>query len=160
MSYMLRHICLNKFGYASLNAFENDAWRPIKGSKSYFNIIRKYWKSVEVYLGSLPRTGFKEKCCAQFVVSRERIKARPRELYELILEQMTDKKKNYQRAIHGKHSGWDLIHFWEAIWHYVFGEDARVNTARKYGYGIDRNVENGRRLSKLPVRTLKNFIAC
>jgi hypothetical protein len=160
MSYMLKHICLKKFGYASLNAFENDAWRLRKGSKSYFSIIRKYWKIVKPYLGDMPRTGFKEKCCAQFVVSRERIQARPRRLYELILEQMTDKKKNYQRAPHGKHSGWDLIHFWEAIWHYVFGEDALVKTRNKYGYGIDKNMESGRPLSKRPERTLKNFIAC
>ena len=160
MSYMLRHICLEKFGYASLNAFENAAWRPYKGSKSYFNIIRKYWKLVEPYLGDMPRTGFKEKCCAQFVVSRKRIQARPRRLYEIILEQMTDKKKDYRRAPHGKHSGWDLIHFWEAIWHYIFGEDALVRTRKKYGYGIDRDMESGRPLSKLPERTLKHFIAC
>ncbi|CAL6338560.1 unnamed protein product [Bathycoccus prasinos] len=160
MSYMLRHICLDKFEYASLNAFENDAWRSVKGSRSYFNIIKKYWKLVEPYLGPMPKNGFKEKCCAQFVVSRKRIKARPRAFYELILEQMTDKKKDYRRAPHGKNAGWDLIHFWEAIWHYIFGEEALVNTRKKYGYGIDKNRENGRPLSKLPERTLKNLVAC
>ena len=120
----------------------------------------KYWKLVEPYLGAMPKTGFKEKCCAQFVVSRERIWARPRELYELILEQMTDVGKNYHRAPHGKNSGWDLIHFWEAIWHYIFGEKAVVNTKRKYGFGIDVNIESGRPLSKIPERTLKSVIAC
>jgi len=160
MSYMLRHICLDKFEYASLNAFENEAWRRVKGAKSYFKIIRRYWKLVEPYLGPMPKYGFKEKCCAQFVVSRERIKARPRELYELILKQMTDPKKNYGRAPHGTNSGWDLIHFWEAIWHFIFGEDALVNTKKKYGYGIDKDAESGRLLSKRPERTLKNFIAC
>lgn len=139
MSYMLRHVCLDKFKYASLNAFESEAWRPIKGSRSYFNIIKRYWKLVEPYLGAMPKYGFKEKCCAQFVVSRERIKARPRELYELILNQMTDPKKSYRRAPHGKNPGWDLIHFWEAIWHYIFGEVALVNTRKKYGYGIDEH---------------------
>lgn len=160
MSYMLRHVCLKKFHYASLNAFENDAWRPRKGSRSYFNIIRRYWKLVEPYLGTMPKTGFKEKCCAQFVVSRGRIKERPRALYEMILKQMTDPTKNYHRASHGKNTGWDLIHFWEAIWHYIFGEKAVVNTKRKYGFGIDTNIENGRPLSKLPERTLKSVIAC
>ena len=160
MSYMLRNVCLDKFGYASLNAFENEAWRPVKGAKSYFNIIKRYWKLVEPYLGAMPKSGFKEKCCAQFVVSRERIKARPRELYELILKQMTDPKKDYRRAPHGRNSGWDLIHFWESIWHYIFGEDAVVNTRKKYGYGVDKNIETGRPLSKLPQRTLKLFIAC
>ena len=160
MSYMLRHICLNKFEYASLNAFENDAWRPVRGSRGYFNIIKKYWKLVEPYLGAMPKNGFKDKCCAQFVVSRERIKARPKELYELILEQMTDKNKNYRRAPHGKNSGWDLIHFWEAVWHYIFGEEAIINTRKKYGYDIDVNMESGRPLSKLPQRTLKHLIAC
>lgn len=160
MSYMLRHICLDKFEYASLNAFENEAWRPIKGARSYFNIIKRYWKLVEPYLGAMPKYGFKEKCCSQFVVSRKRIKARPRELYELILKQMTDPKKNYRRAPHGKNNGWDLIHFWEAIWHYIFGEDALINTRKKYGYGVDMNIETGHPLSKLPQRTLKLFIAC
>ena len=160
MSYMLRHVCLKKFQYASLNAFENDAWRLKKGSRSYFNIIRKYWKLVQPYLGTMPKTGFKEKCCAQFLVSRERIKERPRALYEMILKQMTDPSKNYRRASHGKNTGWDLIHFWEAIWHYIFGEKALVNTKRKYGFGIDMNIESGRPLSKLPERTLKLVIAC
>ena len=160
MSYMLRHICLEKFGYASLNAYEDEAWKPIKGSQKYFKIIRKYWKLVEPYLGAFPKNGFKEKCCAQFVVSRDRIKARPRGLYDMILEQMIDKKKNYKRAPHGKHSGWDLIHFWEAIWHYIFGENAIVNTRKKYGYGIDKDMEDGRPLNKVPARTLRNFIAC
>jgi hypothetical protein len=160
MSYMLRHICLHKFQYFSLNAFESDAWRPIKGSRDYFDIIRKYWKHVKPYLGALPKGGFREKCCAQFVVSRERIKARPRALYELILKLMTDPKKKYKREHHGKNDGWDLIHFWEAIWHYIFGEKALTNTRRKYGYGIDTNMESGRPLSKRPERTLKNLVAC
>jgi len=160
MSYMLRHLCLGKFQYASLNAYESDAWRPRKGSRSYFNIIKRYWKLVEPYLGDIPKTGFKEKCCAQFVVSRERIKRRPRALYEMILKQMTDRRKNYNRAPHGKNIGWDLIHFWESIWHYIFGEEAIVNTKRKYGFGIDLNIENGRPLSKRQDRTLKLLIAC
>lgn len=66
MSYMLINMC-----------FKNDAWRPIKGSRSYF---KGKWSIVELFLGSLPKDGFKEKCCAQFVVLRERIKARPRVL--------------------------------------------------------------------------------
>ena len=37
----------------------------------------------------------------------------------MILATMTDKKKNYIRAKDGVHLGWDLIHFWEAIWHYI-----------------------------------------
>jgi len=160
MSYILRNICFSKFEYASLNAYDSDAWRPIKGSKSYYNVIKKYWKIVEPYLGALPKSGFKEKCCAQFVVSRDRIKARPRALYELILSQMIDPEKKYARAPHGKNNGWDLIHFWEAIWHYIMGENAIVNTKKKYGYGIDINKETGKPLSKRPERTLKNVIAC
>lgn len=160
MSYMLRNVCFQKFEYISLSAFESDAWRPIKGSMSYFDIIKRYWKLVKPYLGDLPKRGFKEKCCAQFIVSRDRIKARPRELYELILHQMTDHKKKYRRAPHGRNNGWDLIHFWEAIWHYIMGEDAIVNTRKKYGIGIDLNAETRRPLSKNPLRTLKNVMGC
>jgi len=160
MSYILRNVCLNKLEYISLNAYEDNAWKPIKGSQKYFKIIKKYWKLVESYLGPLPAEGFQEKCCAQFIVSRNRVKQRPRELYELILEQMTDKSKRYKRAKHGVNVGWDLIHFWEAIWHYIFGEPAIVNTKHKYGYGVDRNLETGLPLSKNPKRTLKNIISC
>ncbi|CAL6337655.1 unnamed protein product [Bathycoccus prasinos] len=160
MSYMLRNVCLTKYKYISLSAYESDAWRPVKGSQQYFNIIKKHWSLVQPFLGKLPKGGFKEKCCAQFIVSRDRIKRRPRKLYELILEQMTDHKKRYGRAAHGKNDGWDMIHFWEAIWHYIMGEQAIVNTRKKYGYGIDINLENGRALSKRPERTLKEVIAC
>jgi hypothetical protein len=73
---------------------------------------------------------------------------------------MTDVGKNYHRAPHGKNSGWDLIHFWEAIWHYIFGENAIVNTRKKYGYGIDKNIETGKPLSKLPERILKHLVGC
>ena len=160
MSYMLRYICLQKFGYMSLNAYEDDAWMPKKGSISYYEIIKKYWKPVEFYLGPFPAGGFKEKCCAQFVVTRDRIRSRPLKLYEMILKQMIDKKKKYVRAKHGKNMGWDLIHFWESIWHFVFREPAIVNTQKKYGSGIDRNIETGSPLSKNPRRTLKNVISC
>ena len=160
MSYMLRYICLHKFEYFSLNAYEDNAWMHKRGSMSYYGIIKKYWGSVEPFLGPLPTVGFKEKCCAQFIVSRNRIRSRNHKLYELILKQMTDKKKNYGRAKHGKNIGWDLIHFWESIWHFVFGEPAIVNTKNKYGFGIDRNIETGSPLSKNPKRTLKNVIAC
>lgn len=160
MSYMLRHICLRKFEYMSLNAYEDDAWMPKKGSMSYYDIIKKYWKPFEFYLGPFPAGGFKEKCCAQFIVSRDRIRSRPRKLYEIILKQMIDKKKKYERAKHGKNKGWDLIHFWESIWHFVFREPSVVNTKKKYGFGIDRNIETGSPLSKNPKRTLKNVISC
>ncbi|CAL6334404.1 unnamed protein product [Bathycoccus prasinos] len=161
MSYMLRNVCYHDHEYISLSAYESgNAWRPMKGSLQYFKIMKKYWKLVRPFLGELPKQGFREKCCAQFIVSRGRIKARPKALYQLILTEMTDPKKNYKRAPHGKNSGWDLIHFWEAIWHYIMGEAAIVNTRRKYGRGIDMNRETGKPLSKNPERTLKNVIAC
>ncbi|CAL6329437.1 unnamed protein product [Bathycoccus prasinos] len=161
MSYILRNICLDKYEYISLSAYESeDAWRPLKGSRSYFEIIKKNWYLVKPYLGRLPKSGFREKCCAQFMVSRERIRKQPRELYEVILKQMSDKRKNYHRAPHGKNLGWDLIHFWEAIWHYIMGEGAIVNTKKKYGYSVDNDIETGQRLNKRPERTLKNVIAC
>ena len=94
------------------------------------------------------------------MVTRERIRQRPRALYELVLREMSDKKKNYHRAPHGRNSGWDLIHFWEAIWHYIMGEKAIVNTRKKYGYGIDSSIETGHTLNKRAERTLKNVIHC
>lgn len=160
MSYMLRNVCFKSHDYISLSPFENDAWRPIKGSMTYYTIIRKNWHRVELYLGKFPKSGFKEKCCAQFVVSREKIRKQPRELYELMLMQtlthhQVQKSKNQRnKRFH------DIGYFWEAIWHYIFGEQAIVNTKRKYGFGTDKDIETGRLLSKRPERTLKNVIAC
>lgn len=158
MSYMLRNICFFKHDYVSLSAFENSAWMPVKGSMSYYNILLKHWHLVQSFLGEFPKKGFKEKCCAQFLVSSKRIKKRPKELYELILEQSIAPRvktthKNNKRDT-------DIGFFWEAIWHYVMGEDSIVNTKRKYGFGIDKDIESGRPLSKRPERTLKNVIAC
>lgn len=159
-SYILRNLCYESYDYINLSPYEGEDWMKRKGSMNYYNILKKYWFLVKPYLGQFPRRGFKEKCCAQFMVTRERIQQRPRALYELILREMSDKKKKYHRAPHGKNSGWDLIHFWEAIWHYIMGEKAIVNTRRKYGYGIDLSVETGLALNKKPERTLKNVVAC
>jgi hypothetical protein len=46
-----------------------------------------------------------DKCCAQFIVTRERIKKRPKAFYEMILKTMSDPKKNYARAADGKNLG-------------------------------------------------------
>ena len=88
------------------------------------------------------------------------MKKRPKAFYEMILKTMSDPKKNYLRAPDGKHHGWDLIHFWEAIWHYIFGEPAWVNVDKKYGRGIQRNVYTGNPLSRLSDRTLINVMKC
>ena len=42
--------------------FENDA-------RGYYNIIKSYWRLVNPYFGAMLKIGFKEMCCAQFVVS-------------------------------------------------------------------------------------------
>ena len=160
MHYTLRNVCYKKHQYVSLNAFH-----PSKGPnpkyKPYWKIITSNWKLVAPWLGkSPPKNGFMDKCCAQFIVHRDRVKKRPKAFYEMILKTMSDPKKNYLRASDGKHHGWDLIHFWEAIWHYIFGEPAWVNVDKKYGRGIQRNVYTGNPLSRLSDRTLINVMKC
>lgn len=123
----------------------------------YYNIIRERWHLVEPYLGKFPKKGFKEKCCAQFIVSSERIRSRPQELYQLILKETLATSLKVRRS--NKRAN-DLGFFWEAIWHYVMGEDSVVNTRKKYGFGIDKDLEKGLPLSKKPERTLKHIIAC
>ena len=158
LSYMLRNVCLSRYEYISLSAFENDAWRLRKGSMAYYKVLQRYWYIVEPYLGKFPKEGFHEKCCAQFIVSRDRIEQRPQEFYELILRQTLSAKRNQKNKNSKKIE--DIEYFWEAIWHYIMGEPAIINTRRKYGFGIDRNIETGQSLSKKPERTLKNIIAC
>ena len=160
MHYTLRNLCYKKYEYASLNAFH-----PVKGPnpkyKPYWKIVTSNWKLVAPWLGkNPPKGGFMDKCCAQFVVTRERVKKRPKAFYEMVLATMTDPKKNYMRAADGKNWGWDLIHFWEAIWHFIFGEPAWVNVEKKYGKGIQKNIYTGAPLSRLPDRSLRNLVKC
>ena len=84
----------------------------------YNNCFNKYYKNLklvwnELFLDTLGPIAdrYYDKCCAQFIVHRDRIRLRPKKFYERLI--------NY--IIH-KDNG-DIGYFLEYIWHNIFGED-------------------------------------
>jgi hypothetical protein len=61
-----------------------------------------------------------ERCCAQFVVGRDRVRKRPREFYEKALEVMYSAKDEEESRKMG------LLMEW--VWHMIFGEPQVVET--------------------------------
>ena len=61
---------------------------------------RKYWEPLGMgRLGKLPARGLREKCCAQFLVHRNRVQRHPKEFYEVQRQEMTDPGKTYLRCV-------------------------------------------------------------
>jgi hypothetical protein len=59
---------------------------------------RKYWEPLGMgRLGKLPPRGLREKCCAQFMVHRNRVQRHPKDFYEVQRQEMTDPGKTYLR---------------------------------------------------------------
>lgn len=82
--------------------------------------IRYYFSDIYQELFNVPKEAVPAEignvCCAQFAVSRERIRARPKEDYERILNWMVTTKITDSFGI-----GWVM----EKLWHIIFGMDAR-----------------------------------
>jgi len=165
MEYLLRNACFNETEYMSVNAFP--AIRSPKGSGKAANewaIIKKYWEPLgQGRLGPFPAKGLREKCCAQFMVHRDRIKRHPKEFYAMQRDQMTDPKKSYKREMKkmGVHVGFDLVLFYESVWHVMWGENPWIKDD-KYGFCVDMDIERERPTPKNKDRSrcMKNVIHC
>ena len=71
-------------------------------------------------LGELP-SQFSTRCCAQFLVHRDRIRLRSKKFYINILNYINNNDV-LMDSIHGK-----IGFYLEYIWHYIFGENAVMN---------------------------------
>jgi len=165
MEYLLRNACYNTSGqYFSLNA--PPVVRAPRGAKTNeWKILQKYWGPLgQGRLGKLPAKGLREKCCAQFMVHRDRVLRHPREFYELQRNTMSDPSKSYARSMKkmGVHVGFDLVLFYESIWHVMWGEKPWIGD-EKYGTCIDKDLERpppSRIMNKQKARCMHNVIHC
>jgi len=96
--------------YCNLN---NMVWIDPDGER--LQIVTENWDWLGRYLGPRP-SYFLDRCCAQMVVHRDRIRLQPKEFYNESLTRISfskTKKEDYM---------WGLLFEW--IWHYVFGQKA------------------------------------
>ena len=113
MAELLRNLYWGKYQYTPLNA---DQWHVISSHTFPDDLrhIRQAWPKIfQQELGDIPPQ-FTNHCCGQFVVSRERILAHP--------------KQFYQKCFDWTASG-DMETYWssrvfEHTWSYIFGDEA------------------------------------
>lgn len=105
----LASVTLTSNMYTSLNADMKDTVHVIPMS---MKSIRPDWHVVKKWLGPLPKEAPCAPGCAQFIVSKDRILCRPKELYQTM----------YDYIIHPGHDHYGIGCFYEYIWHYILGE--------------------------------------
>jgi len=98
----IEHATLVPGMYVSLNY---EMGQPLS-----MNSIRHDWHVVEPWLGPLPKDPPCAPGCAQFIVSRDRIRSRPKQLYQAM----------YAYILHPGHDHYGIGCFYEYIWHYIF----------------------------------------
>ena len=105
-------------GYQNLNniAF-SPSWRESK-----MDGLRLLWPSLFLEeLGDMPEV-FHDRCCAQFIVHRSRIRLRSKAFYERLMNYILTEDS---LSSDGYHS--DMSFYMEYIWHFIFGEQAVTN---------------------------------
>lgn len=81
--------------------------------------LKQVWKELfEDELGVIPRE-LQDRCCAQFVVHRDRLMLRSKDFYEETLDYVYHRDGMDEDGYHGS-----MSFYMEYIWHYVFGESA------------------------------------
>ena len=96
----------------SVNMFEPSA-EDIKSKDARAYFVDFYMELFGVSRDEVPKH-LGHTCCAQFAVTRERIRARPKKDYERMRHWMTDSSVNITDS-HG--GGW----VFEMVWHIIFG---------------------------------------
>ncbi|KAK3272036.1 hypothetical protein CYMTET_19643 [Cymbomonas tetramitiformis] len=164
VEYMMRNICYKDHMYMSINS-PAVIRHPKLGKSNEWSILKKWWPRLYgKELGPFPKSGLYEKCCAQFMVHRDRIKAHPKSFYERQLKEMTDPNKTYLRSMkkQGVHIGFDLVLFYESTWHVMWGEKPKMHMS-KYGSCVDKSIEHIKHptiMNKNRERCMRNVIGC
>jgi len=92
--------------------------KDIFGEDEYKSILEKYFPNEELLRSQ------KFPPCAQFYVHRDRIQARPKSFYEHCFKLLTTPDYIFQKTHQGAYSKRSIgPFFFEANWHYIFGED-------------------------------------
>jgi hypothetical protein len=94
--------------------------------------LKALWPTLfEDEMGPFPEVGFKAKCCAQFVVHRERIRLRSRAFYQRLYDYVVADEQDDATQGDGYHSSMSYV--LEMVWHYLFGEEPFVDYSRDPG---------------------------
>lgn len=120
--------------------FNNIAFSP-SWRESKMDGLRNIWPSLfQDELGDMPEV-FHDRCCAQFIVHRNRIRLRSKTFYERLMHYVLTEDS---LSADGYHS--DMSFYMEYIWHYIFGEEAVTNCTTKNHFAsfrVDMNHEFG-----------------
>eukprot|EP00976_Prorocentrum_cordatum_P104876 1194061-Prorocentrum_minimum.AAC.1 len=161
MSYILRNICWSGVKYVNLNTNPQDpvVWKQTAQTRS--GIVQLVEKTVGK-IWNRPATNT-DRCCQQYLVSREAIKTRPLTFWKEMLALMTDGdrlKANRLKGVFDKRPTMALdLPFLEESWHYIFGVE-KINQHKLYGYHMDVNIETGEKMTSHPRETLQKFVKC
>jgi hypothetical protein len=119
VTYILRTIDLTK-KYQSVNNYHvND--RNVTSNR-YMTQLQSLWAELfQDELGDMPAM-FREKCCAQFVVHRDRIRLRSKAFYQRLYAYVVSDRQDDAQAVDGYHGSMSYVV--EYVWHYIFGEPA------------------------------------
>ena len=111
MAELLRNLYWGKYQYTPLNA---DQWHTLVPQSLDYAHIRQAWPKIfQQELGDIPPQ-FTNHCCGQFVVSRERILAHPKQFYQ----------KCFDWTASGDMETYYSSRVFEHTWSYIFGDEA------------------------------------
>eukprot|EP00597_Dinobryon_sp_UTEXLB2267_P004815 CAMPEP_0170078780 /NCGR_PEP_ID=MMETSP0019_2-20121128/15323_1 /TAXON_ID=98059 /ORGANISM="Dinobryon sp., Strain UTEXLB2267" /LENGTH=111 /DNA_ID=CAMNT_0010291903 /DNA_START=659 /DNA_END=994 /DNA_ORIENTATION=- len=84
--------------------------------------LRDVWNDIFIdELGPMP-TDFYDRCCAQFIVHKDRMMLRGKQFYADTLDFVYNRDGMDSDGYHGS-----MSFYMEYIWHYVFGEQAETD---------------------------------
>jgi hypothetical protein len=91
-------------------------------SNRYMQQLAALWPELfQDELGDMP-SEFREKCCAQFIVHRDRIRLRSRAFYQRLYDYVVSDRQDDAAQVDGYHTSMSYVV--EFVWHYIFGEPA------------------------------------
>ena len=117
--------------YKNINNFGIDD-RCIESNDIIKYIKNNIWNELFLNeLGPMPDK-FYDKCCAQFLVHRDRIHLRSITFYKNILNYIYNKDVLMKDGYHG-----NMSYIMEYIWHYIFGEEAYIKFDKSIYLGFN-----------------------
>jgi hypothetical protein len=120
VSYIVEHLQFQK-GFESIN---NVMVFPYDDKPK--RLLKEMWPvNFQDELGDHPENGFRDKCCAQFVVHRDRIRLRSRAFYQRLYDYVIADGQDDAGEGDGYHHSMSYVV--EMVWHYIFGEPAHMD---------------------------------
>jgi len=162
MSYILRNLCWEKVKYVSLNTNPQDpvTWKGTAASNS--GVVQLVEKTVG-RIWNHPTDTNTDRCCQQYLVSRDAIRTQPLSFWKELRALMTDGprlKANRVQGLFEKRPNMAVdLPFLEESWHFLFGVN-KISQKKVYGWGLDTNIETGEQMTVNPRHSLEKIASC